>query len=84
MRRLATRYWTWLGTGLHLTVGGRVLFILVAVLGLLGVIGDDTTGGVDGPNAAAALGFYVLLTLLVVLGADWAFRFIRSAARRLA
>ena len=83
MRRLATRYWTWLGAVFHLTLGGRVLFTLVAGLGLIGVIGDDTTGGVDGPNAAAVLGFYVLLTLLVVVTADGAFRLVRSGASRL-
>jgi hypothetical protein len=63
---------------------GRISFTVVAVLGLLGVVGDDTTGGDLGPNEAAALGFYVLVTLLAVLAADWLlFRLLRSAARRL-
>ena len=56
---------------------------VVAALGLVGVVGDDTTGGVDGPNLAAILGFYVLLTLLAVLGLDWMFRAVHSGARRL-
>ena len=73
-----------MGRTLHLTRGGRVLFTVVAALGLVGVVGDDTTGGVDGPNLAAILGFYVLLlTLLAVLGLDWMFRAVHSGARRL-
>lgn len=56
---------------------------VVAALGLIGVVGDDTTGGVDGPNEAAVLGVYVFLTLLIVVAADSVFRLIRSAARTL-
>lgn len=81
MRNLVRRYWTWLGTSLRLTLGGRVLFTVVAALGLIGVVGDDTTGGVDGPNEAAVLGVYVFLTLLIVVAADSVFRLIRSATR---
>jgi hypothetical protein len=83
MRNLVRRYWTWLGTALRLTLGGRVLFTVVAALGLIGVVGDDTTGGVDGPNEAAVLGVYVFLTLLIVAAADVVVRLIRSAARTL-
>jgi hypothetical protein len=83
MRNLVRRYWTWLGTALRLTLGGRVLFTVVAALGLIGVVGDDTTGGVDGPNEAAVLGVYVFLTLLIVVAADVVVRLIRSAARTL-
>ena len=84
VRRLPRRYWTWLGSTLELTVVGRVLFTVVAGLGLLGVIDDDTTGGVDGPNAAAVLGFYVLLALLAIIAADHlSFQPIRSAVRGL-
>ena len=83
MKRLAVRYWTWLGSALHLTRGGRVLFTLVAGLGLLGVIGDDVTGGVDGPNEAAVFFVWAFLTLLVVVAADGAFRLFRTAASRL-
>jgi hypothetical protein len=82
MRRIPLRYWTWLGTTLHLTIGGRVVFTLIAALGLLGVIGDDTTGGVEGPNVAAILGFYVLLALLAIVAVDSAFRCLRAAVRR--
>jgi hypothetical protein len=60
-----------------------VLFTVVAALGLIGVVGDDTTGGVDGPNEAAVLGVYVFLTLLIVVAADVVVRLIRSAARTL-
>lgn len=70
--------------GAHLTLAGRLLFTVVAGLGLLAVIGDDTTRGVDGPNAGAALGFYVLVALLAIIAGDvLAFRPIRSPARRL-
>jgi hypothetical protein len=82
MRRIPGRYWNWLGATLHLTIGGRVMFTLIAALGLLGVIGDDTTGGVDGPNLAAVLAFYVVLVLLAVVAIDSAFRFVRSVTRR--
>ena len=60
-----------------------MLFTLVVVLGLVGVVGDDTTGGVDGPNEAAVLGVYVFLTLLIFVAADAVFRLIRSAAQTL-
>ena len=60
-----------------------MLFTVVAALGLIGVVGDDATGGVDGPNEAAVLGVYVFLTLLIVVAADSVFRLIRSAARTL-
>jgi hypothetical protein len=60
-----------------------VLFTVVVVLGLAGVVGDDTTGGVDGPNEAAVLGVCVFLTLLIIVAANAVFRLIRSAARTL-
>jgi hypothetical protein len=79
--KLLRRYWTWLESGLHLTRGGRVLFTTVAALGLIGVVGDDTTGGVDGPNVAAVLAVYVFLMLLAVVAADAGFRLARSHVR---
>lgn len=80
--RLLCGYWAWLGSSLQLTLGGRLVFSVVALLGLIAVVGDETTGGVDGPNAAAALGFYVLVTLLAIVAADAAFRLGRSATQR--
>jgi len=80
--KLLRRYWTWLGSRLHLTRGGQVVFTTVAALGLIGVIGDDTPGGVEGPNVTAILGLYVILVLLAVLATDAAVRFARSHVRR--
>ncbi len=84
MRRLSAGYWTWLGSRLHLTLAGRVVFTVVALLGLAGIVGDDTTGGNLGPNEAAALAFYVIVVLLAVVAADLlVIRPLAMAARRL-
>jgi hypothetical protein len=83
MKRLASGYWRWLRTGLNLTVGGRVAFTVVALIGLAAVVGDATTGGTDGPNAGGVLLVFVFMALVVVVAADGVFRLARLGLRSL-
>ena len=80
MRELQ-RYWAWLGTTLELTVGGRIAFTAVALLGAAGVVGDVLTNE-NGDLVAGVLLVFVGLALGVVVALDAAFRGLRNIARR--
>ena len=75
----ARGYWRWLREGLWLTRGGRIVFTVVLVLGLVGTVGDTVSGE---PEIAGALGVLVGLTLGAVVGLDAAFRGLRAVAWR--
>lgn len=81
MKRFPRWCWNWLGSTLRLTLARRIAFTVVLVLGAAIVLGDDPTGGVDGPNAAGIVAPFVLIGLLCVAGADALFRFARSNFR---
>ena len=83
MRR-ARNYWRWLGEKLGLTLGGRIAFTVLAVIGLAGVVGDAVFSGKSGDQAGGVLLVFVGLALAIVVGLDAAYRELRGIARRFA
>jgi hypothetical protein len=76
-------YWRSLRETLGLTLGGRIAFTTLAVVGLAGVVGDAVFGGTHGDQAGGALFVFVGLVLAIVVGLDAAYRRLAGIARRL-
>jgi hypothetical protein len=70
----ARNYWRRLGEGLGLTVGGRIAFTSIAVVGLASVVADAVFGGTHGDQAGGALFVLVGLVLAIVVGLDALYR----------
>ena len=90
--------WKTLENELHLTAGGRILFVVVVVVvgaigvvGLISVVANLIFGGIHGDQVAAVAGIWAglavaalfALGLGAVLAIDGAFRGIRVGLRRL-
>jgi hypothetical protein len=80
----AQNYWRWLDETLGLTLGGRIAFTALAVIGLPGVVGDAVFRGESGDQAGGVLLVFVALALAIVVGLDAAYRELRGIARRFA
>ena len=91
--------WKMLETELHLTAGGRILFVVVVVVvGAVGVLGlivvgaNLLFGGIHGDQVAAVAGIWAVLAVAAlfagglgaVLAIDGAFRGVRVGVRQLA
>jgi hypothetical protein len=70
----ARNYWRWLGDTLGLTVGGRIAFTSIAVVGLASVVADAEFGGMHGDQAGGVLFLLVGLALAIVVGLDALYR----------
>lgn len=84
MRKTLRNYSRWLVETLGLTLGGRIAFTALAVVGLVGVVGDAVFGGQSGDQAGGVLLVFVGLVLGIVVGLDAAYRELRGIARRFA
>lgn len=77
---------------LGLTLGGRIAFTIIFLLGVLlgagGVVGHIATDSENGGQLAAVLlvflGVFLLLALMAVVAVDAGFRVLRVIVRRLA
>jgi hypothetical protein len=67
---------------LHLTIGGRVAFTLVAAIGTLAVIGDAVSESTHGDQGGGVLAIFVVIVLGVVVGLDSAFRVVHRGVTR--
>jgi hypothetical protein len=77
------RYWRWLGSGLRLTIGGRVVFRAVIVVGSGTVFLDPITNGDQGGNEGGVVLGGIIFMLVAVVAADAAFRALRLGVRRI-
>jgi len=82
VKRILLRYWQMLGGAFGLTLGGRLAFTIVGVVGLIGVVLDPLTNGAQGSNEGGVLFGFVVFVLVVVVAADATFRLLRSGAAR--